>query len=502
MEEEFKLPLRHWLKKQVDSKKFYGLDWANSEKTLIKIPWIQQHYPGWEQSYQLFIAWAKHKESYSFPIDYKKLKGNFRCAMKKSNDFEEIEQQDNLQSGNYKMFRVLDKEEVREKKRQRQIDKKKSTNSRCNIKVEEGTDQFSLQSQTQQSIINPLFITAPETRQEPSNKKNEVSVDHIFNELVNDVANFQRSRSFVESSKSPGSSHQVFSPFSDRFSNISDPYSDTVFNQSVENSPSFSLTSGHTEHTTNRFQQYNPNVFPHSSNYLPDVVEEEFKISRCQQMLSYQLNKYNANLSILSYFEMEIYYNESQISKEIINLKAIEGYAGIRLCYGNVVGQEQIFNMSKKELLSYHSKKMPECYDDRNSAVINKILEHFQQGLVVRYDEESASLVCIRYSESCVSICDREVIELKRAKPVVVRDYENMLNKFEKDGKISNMQCEIVIGTKPHRSKPVKVIFRPVLTQYLNCKQNQNMASISNLSSIYMDQPDSIDVKLEHLKLA
>ena len=56
MEEEFKLPLRHWLKKQVDSKKFYGLDWANSEKTLIKIPWIQQHYPGWEQSYQLFIV--------------------------------------------------------------------------------------------------------------------------------------------------------------------------------------------------------------------------------------------------------------------------------------------------------------------------------------------------------------------------------------------------------------------------------------------------------------
>ena len=199
---------------------------------------------------------------------------------------------------------------------------------------------------------------------------------------------------------------------------------------------------------------------------------------------------------------MEIFYNTIKVYKEVMNMKTNSNYSGIRLCYGNISRHETVFRSYKKELLSYHSKKMPECYDDRNSAVINKILEHFQQGLVVRYDEESASLVCIRYSESCVSICDREVIELKRAKPVVVRDYENMLNKFEKDGKISNMQCEIVIGTKPHRSKPVKVIFRPVLTQYLNCKQNQNMASISNLSSIYMDQPDSIDVKLEHLKLA
>ena len=41
------------------------------------------------------------------------------------------------------------------------------------------------------------------------------------------IFKFNSNQFLVESSKSPGSSHQVFSPFSDRFSNISDPYSDT-----------------------------------------------------------------------------------------------------------------------------------------------------------------------------------------------------------------------------------------------------------------------------------
>jgi len=49
------LPLRHWLIKQVESKKFFGLEWIEKNK-YIKIPWIQQHYPDWQASYQLYVV--------------------------------------------------------------------------------------------------------------------------------------------------------------------------------------------------------------------------------------------------------------------------------------------------------------------------------------------------------------------------------------------------------------------------------------------------------------
>ena len=58
-------------------------------------------------------AWAKHKDhEIENPPNYKKLKGNFRCAMRKSNDFEEVENEKTLQRGNFKLYRLLTKEEV------------------------------------------------------------------------------------------------------------------------------------------------------------------------------------------------------------------------------------------------------------------------------------------------------------------------------------------------------------------------------------------------------
>ena len=58
MVEEYKLPLRHWLVKQTDAKRFHGLEWAMNSKgqQCIKIPWIQQHHPDWQRSYELFVV--------------------------------------------------------------------------------------------------------------------------------------------------------------------------------------------------------------------------------------------------------------------------------------------------------------------------------------------------------------------------------------------------------------------------------------------------------------
>ena len=51
------------------------------------------------------------------PPDYKRLKGNFRCALHKSTDFEEVKDEEsmNRQTGNYKKFRLLSPDEVKGK---------------------------------------------------------------------------------------------------------------------------------------------------------------------------------------------------------------------------------------------------------------------------------------------------------------------------------------------------------------------------------------------------
>ena len=52
--DDYRLPLRQWLCHQVDLKKYTGLEWVDEKKTLVKIPWIQQNHPGWEDTYKLF----------------------------------------------------------------------------------------------------------------------------------------------------------------------------------------------------------------------------------------------------------------------------------------------------------------------------------------------------------------------------------------------------------------------------------------------------------------
>ena len=59
-------------------------------------------------------AWAQHRGNETDPLDHKKLKGNFRCALTKSDDFEEMKNysKTNQQMGNYKVFQLLSPREV------------------------------------------------------------------------------------------------------------------------------------------------------------------------------------------------------------------------------------------------------------------------------------------------------------------------------------------------------------------------------------------------------
>ncbi|KAI1889219.1 hypothetical protein AGOR_G00176860 [Albula goreensis] len=105
--------LRQWLIDQVDNGKYPGLVWENDEKTIFRIPWKhagKQDYNR-EEDAALFKAWALFKGKYREGIDKPDpptWKTRLRCALNKSNDFEELVDRSQLDiSDPYKVYRII-----------------------------------------------------------------------------------------------------------------------------------------------------------------------------------------------------------------------------------------------------------------------------------------------------------------------------------------------------------------------------------------------------------
>uniref|UniRef100_A0A672NT43 Interferon regulatory factor 4-like n=1 Tax=Sinocyclocheilus grahami TaxID=75366 RepID=A0A672NT43_SINGR len=108
--------LRQWLIDQIDSGEYSGLVWENDEKTIFRIPWKhagKQDYNRDEDA-ALFKAWAlfkgKHREGLDKP-DPPTWKTRLRCALNKSNDFDELVERSQLYMSDVdtKMYRKLTK---------------------------------------------------------------------------------------------------------------------------------------------------------------------------------------------------------------------------------------------------------------------------------------------------------------------------------------------------------------------------------------------------------
>ncbi|XP_067086484.1 interferon regulatory factor 4-like [Osmerus mordax] len=105
--------LRQWLIEQVDCGKYPGLVWENDEKSIFRIPWKhagKQDYNRDEDA-ALFKAWALFKGKYREGIDKPDpptWKTRLRCALNKSNDFEELVHRSQLDiSDPYKVYRII-----------------------------------------------------------------------------------------------------------------------------------------------------------------------------------------------------------------------------------------------------------------------------------------------------------------------------------------------------------------------------------------------------------
>ncbi|XP_005476429.1 interferon regulatory factor 4a isoform X2 [Oreochromis niloticus] len=105
--------LRQWLIDQIDSGRYPGLVWENDEKTIFRIPWKhagKQDYNR-EEDAALFKAWAMFKGKYKEGVDKPDpptWKTRLRCALNKSNDFDEIVERSQLDiSEPYKVYRII-----------------------------------------------------------------------------------------------------------------------------------------------------------------------------------------------------------------------------------------------------------------------------------------------------------------------------------------------------------------------------------------------------------
>ncbi|KAM8839706.1 interferon regulatory factor 4a isoform 1-T1 [Synchiropus picturatus] len=105
--------LRQWLIEQIDSGRYPGLVWENEEKSIFRIPWKhagKQDYNR-EDDAALFKAWAMFKGKYKEGVDKPDpptWKTRLRCALNKSNDFDELVERSQLDiSEPYKVYRII-----------------------------------------------------------------------------------------------------------------------------------------------------------------------------------------------------------------------------------------------------------------------------------------------------------------------------------------------------------------------------------------------------------
>ena len=114
-----RLQFKPWLIQQISSAKFKDLEWIDVEnKRVFKVPWTKKNYPNWEEHHEIFKAWAKYRsEIRSDPSIANQhislMKSNFRTILNKTSEIEELKDfhQLGLQTGNYKVYKILTPEE-------------------------------------------------------------------------------------------------------------------------------------------------------------------------------------------------------------------------------------------------------------------------------------------------------------------------------------------------------------------------------------------------------
>uniref|UniRef100_F6QBB9 IRF tryptophan pentad repeat domain-containing protein n=1 Tax=Ciona intestinalis TaxID=7719 RepID=F6QBB9_CIOIN len=130
IEEEQELNLKEWILKCLNNET-YGdvLKWDDKQKAIFHILWMNKGSYNWEKGFEVFVGWAKHRETLKDPVDYVSLKSNFRNLINKTHDFEKLKPIQNQQTGNRLIYRFRTKAEIKQVKQDQKQKKRSSTES-------------------------------------------------------------------------------------------------------------------------------------------------------------------------------------------------------------------------------------------------------------------------------------------------------------------------------------------------------------------------------------
>ncbi|CAK8696056.1 uncharacterized protein LOC143452779 isoform X2 [Clavelina lepadiformis] len=164
------LQFKPWLVKQISSGKYKDLEWIDADKKRVfKLPWTKKNYPNWEEHHEIFRAWAQHRSIVRHDPEVLNqhislMKSNFRTILRKCSEIEELKNfhQLGLQTGNYKVYKVLTPEEVQLKKLQVLEDVEKEPEESDIVEISASVDIKDIQW-LPETTIPKSWITASTT---------------------------------------------------------------------------------------------------------------------------------------------------------------------------------------------------------------------------------------------------------------------------------------------------------------------------------------------------
>nr|CAB3256882.1 interferon regulatory factor like protein [Phallusia mammillata] len=414
---DYKLPLRPWLIDKVEHNTFVDVKWIDREKQHFKIPWTKMGQPSWKEHWEIFQAWAKHGDKFDEANPYdSKYKTNFRSLMNKSEDFMEVVNKflTSQQTGNYRFYRVLKPEEVKENRKKRHIahkQQKKKKLKKSSV-TEQVQDQPSTSSQGCQEI------------QQSFNDNSDSDLSSTLDGDILSNASLAKSALMINSAKAFSTNKVPMSTEGERSSELHDN--------------------------------------PSQSKKFLNFLVQEYSITRTEMFL----------------FDITIKYDGvEQLWPDKNYCARLDCSEGLRIFQGDEHWQKVVIALNDlNEYFSYPTYRMPSYKS--NEELTSTILKRTDQGFIIKCDEQAnlwvtrLSQSVLFYYDLEKS---NEPIRLDRQNPVQlicwVKLAKDVLQRHHEGKRRPSCEFRLYIGSKPRSPEqqcPVMVNITPVAAQKLS----------------------------------
>nr|CAB3256838.1 interferon regulatory factor like protein [Phallusia mammillata] len=460
LESEQGLTMRHWLLRRLKNKDIPNLIWDPDDSSLIRIPWNKQGECSQAEE-KLFKLWAERNGKMVDPDTKKsKLKDNFRNALHKSNDFQEMEHLHKLdqQSNNYRVYKLLNPSESKAKARRVKEAKERKK-----------SDQGSIKQSPAYSNFSPVASESVATVQDPTpNPENQLMEDM---ELATNIQ-------FEEADVT-----QLVSNMSFKTQGVSELIPQTSYScNDYQQHPT--LPQDHTSQNQLPFCEMQTNSFQ-QMNDLPKVHQN--------------LNAFGLgiNINALTLYTVQLFYSNVLVKRWFIDFKEAH-----RLLYGKDV--HQVFDLTLTTLgnvpeeFKTSALEFP-TYEGKDPNV-KQTLEAADQGIILQADTDG-NLYGTRLCEVRVYHFDQDSnskkpVKLERKQSTKLFSYETYIqdlckSKDDKDTPEPECKKRLFYGVVPISSESCGVVTLTIMPEVVAPIRDRVLGNQSTL--IALSDQNSID---------